>query len=1075
MTPLAMLLPTALFLSGLGTSDVEPRVFRSVLDGRPRMVTLRLHPEMWVAWDATTCSLVRAWRGDVDWDGAVYTTVHGPQPSSRGTSYLELDRPYAWRLEVGDQTLEGKPRFTGYRVSPLVRLYSQIDFGGEVIAVVETILVGDDGDRVRLERAFHSVNLPDDAVLSVRGLDGDEEWTELLPYHRHQLSFDVPELVAEGDEPPEEREVAELPRGVAPGELHVQTLADGYEEYGPRERGVSMRVYDVDVGLSDLPELVAGQTPNVNAIVPRVELFGPSGFGGLEETFITVLTGFVESVAGTHTFRLSSDDGSELVIDGELLIDNDGLHGHEGVEGTIELEAGLHAFQIRHFENGGSESLLLEWRTPGTYDLEVVPDIAYSCVAGEVRVTSPGEKEVELSFGDRGPGDGYPLEDVHPSFDLATVRPESFEPRVGGMDWLSDGRLVICTWDPTGSVYALEGVSGDDPEAVTVTRIASGLAEPLGLTVVDDRIFVLQKQELTELIDTDADGLPDFYRCVSSGWDVTANFHEFAFGLVYKDEHFYANLAIAIDPGGASSAGQVADRGTTIRIDPITGAYETVARGLRTPNGIGLGTAGEIFLTDNQGDWLPVSKLLRLEEGAFYGQRAVLLDEADDLEVTPPVVWLPQGEIGNSPSEPTLIPPGNGPYSGQMIHGEVTHGGVKRVFLEEHAGILQGVVFRFTQGLEAGVNRLTWGPDGALYVGGIGSTGNWGQEGKLSFGLQRLAYNETTTFEMLAVRAFENGFEVELTEAIDEATGWDPLMWQITQWRYEPTAQYGGPKLDEEELFVRSSTPSHDGKRIFVEIVGLRPDRVVHLRIAQPLVSASGRRLWATEAWYTMNRVPRTVCDTAAPPTNANVLTDEEREAGWELLFDGDTLEHWRGFRREDAPEGWSVVDGTISRAGPGGDLITRETYEDFELSLEWRISRGGNSGIFFRVTEDYGATWQTGPEMQVLDNGIHRDGGSSLTSAGANYALHAPARDVTRPVGQYNHAVIKVWDDHVEHWLNGEKIVEYKLASPQWERLVAESKFVQMPSYGRAESGHLALQDHGDPVYYRNVKVRRL
>jgi len=153
----------------------------------------------------------------------------------------------------------------------------------------------------------------------------------------------------------------------------------------------------------------------------------------------------------------------------------------------------------------------------------------------------------------------------------------------------------------------------------------------------------------------------------------------------------------------------------------------------------------------HQGDWLPSSKIVRVQDGAFYGNRSVNPEAVKNLKDTPPVVWLPQDEIGNSPSTPLAI--NVGPYKNQMIHGEVTHGGVKRVFVEEVDGVTQGALFRFTQGVEAGVNRLVWGPDGALYIGGIGSTGNWGQTGKLWYGLQRLAYNNKPAFEMLAVRA----------------------------------------------------------------------------------------------------------------------------------------------------------------------------------------------------------------------------------------------------------------------------------------------------------------------------------
>lgn len=204
-----------------------------------------------------------------------------------------------------------------------------------------------------------------------------------------------------------------------------------------------------------------------------------------------------------------------------------------------------------------------------------------------------------------------------------------------------------------------------------------------------------------------------------------------------------------------------------------------------------------------------------------------------------------------------------------------------------------------------------------------------------------------------------------------------------------------------------------------------------------------------------------------------NELTPSEREAGWRLLFDGETTDGWRGFRQETMPDGWQVVDGALTRVAQAGDIITVEEFGDFELEMEWKVEPGGNSGIFFRVTEDAGATYETGPEMQVLDDAGHADGQSRLTAAGSNYGLHAAPEGVVKPAGEWNQVRLLVDGAHVEHWLNGQKVVEYELWTPEWEERVADSKFAQWPGYGRAERGHIALQDHGDPVAFRNIKIR--
>ena len=208
-----------------------------------------------------------------------------------------------------------------------------------------------------------------------------------------------------------------------------------------------------------------------------------------------------------------------------------------------------------------------------------------------------------------------------------------------------------------------------------------------------------------------------------------------------------------------------------------------------------------------------------------------------------------------------------------------------------------------------------------------------------------------------------------------------------------------------------------------------------------------------------------------------NALTDAEIEAGWELLFDGESLGDWREFGKDSLPAGWVINNrGELHFTGSGqGDIMTKGQFDDFEFSLEWRVSPAGNSGIMFRVTEEYDTPWKSGAEMQVLDNNWHPDGRSALTSAGANYALYPAASDVTREVGEFNEVRIVARKHHIEHWLNGEKIVEYETDSSEWEDLVKKSKFARYPGYGRSMKGHIVLQDHGDKVWYRNIKIRPL
>lgn len=206
-----------------------------------------------------------------------------------------------------------------------------------------------------------------------------------------------------------------------------------------------------------------------------------------------------------------------------------------------------------------------------------------------------------------------------------------------------------------------------------------------------------------------------------------------------------------------------------------------------------------------------------------------------------------------------------------------------------------------------------------------------------------------------------------------------------------------------------------------------------------------------------------------------NSLSSTERAEGWRLLFDGVSTKGWRGYGKKDMPKGWAAVDGALTRVSPAGDIITMDQFGNFELALEWSVAPGGNSGIFYRATEGHEAIYIGAPEMQVLDDERHADGRSVLTSAGANYGLHPAPRGVVRPAGEWNAVRILADGNHVEHWLNGVKIVEYELGSKDWAQRVANSKFREWPPYGKAERGHIGLQDHGDWVAFRNIRIREL
>lgn len=234
-------------------------------------------------------------------------------------------------------------------------------------------------------------------------------------------------------------------------------------------------------------------------------------------------------------------------------------------------------------------------------------------------------------------------------------------------------------------------------------------------------------------------------------------------------------------------------------------------------------------------------------------------------------------------------------------------------------------------------------------------------------------------------------------------------------------------------------------------------------------------RVWWTVVVAAVACSPAERAPSQANMSQADTLTAAERDAGWRMLFDGTTTNGWRGYHMDSMPSGWQVVDGALTRVGPGADIITRDQFANFELSLEWNIAPGGNSGIMYRVTEEYDYSYKSGPEMQVLDDSGHADAQDRMTAAGSNYALYPAPAGVVKRAGEWNLARIVANGNHVEHWLNGQQVVEYELLSPDWEARVKKSKFVEWPGYGRAKQGHIALQDHGDRVAYRNIKIREL
>lgn len=1158
----------------------QTNAFRSVIDGKPRMLTLDLGGDVKAAYDTSNGTLYKVWKGELVLSGAVFDTKHGPQPEASGILFFE-DESGHWDdtsspVGYAGYEFEGQRNQTSmlYRAKnpdSSVQIKEQLEytFQDESLLLTRLFVVSglakddsvamfdlpyNDMTKVAGDGAFEQgvlilkngetriqtlltpqaaksksapmeqlhpglvlINNSDCAAchnpteqtvgpsyqaIATRYANTEEELQRLsnkiiqggagswgqIPMTPHaDLSEDdaktmlnyifslqqTTDLELQGDD--------SLMLGVSAVPLNLQSVTPQHAENSP---GAYVYLYVFDAQNGPSIENIKEGTPQFGGLAKQIHLPNVDAFGPFQEQIgLRINTHLNIEKPLTTTLRLISDDGSYLFLNTELLIDNGGYHASTAVDKEITLDAGLHPIEIIFMQGGGGASLSLQWLNPESGKFEVMPSTMLLATQEDVRdVVEAGENIVKTIAGDK-----FEVSGVHPAFDLHQARPEDFEPMVGGIDFLEDGRMVVSTWDSEGSIYLVNNYA--EPQNVTVKRIAKGLAEPLGVKVVDGDIYVMQKQELTRLVDTDGDDIIDRYEMVANQWSATENFHEFAFGLAYQDGYFYATLATAILPGGASANPQAPDRGKAMRISKSDGSIEFIAHGLRTPNGIGRGVDNQLFIADNQGDWLPASKIVELTEGAFYGSRSVDFAGTADLDEVQPVVWLPQNEIGNSPSEPA--PLNVGPYQNQMIHGEVTHGGIKRVFAERVDGRLQGAVFRFSQGLEAGVNRLVWDANGDLIVGGVGNPGNWSHVGRGWFGLQRLRYNNTSVFEMLSVSARSDGFEITFTEPLKQGQNVSAKDFEISQWYYLPTEKYGGPKLDKAPLAVTAFSLSEDRTRAQFKLAGLKAGHVVYFRIVNPFISEDNHSLWSTEAWYTLNALPKNKAVEINPNylVMHNQLSEIEKTAGWQRLFDGESLSGLRNYNQQTLGKRWIVDEGALHLLGrqeheqgwqsaEGGDLVlTPEPLENYELYLEWKIQKNGNSGIIYNVKEtpELEFPFLSGPEYQILDNMGHPDGRIEKHRAGDNYDLIETAFVTVNSPGLWNRTRLVVNKGHVEHWLNGYKVVDVEMFTPKWQALINESKFKDWADFAKSPGGHIVLQDHGDKVWYRNIKIKPL
>ena len=670
--------------------------------------------------------------------------------------------------------------------------------------------------------------------------------------------------------------------------LCLADAANAQDREGPAlEPGVSVKIYDIGMDMRELPGIVAGELPNVHEVRATID-YGTDDFAGHQDRFVVHADAVLRiTEPGDYVFRLMSDDGSVLWLDGEEVIHHDGLHAPTPKDATIELAAGDHTLRIEMFEQTSGQALRLHWRPPGASGFVPVPAEVLFTEALDDRPTAEGRKRVRINGVAVRPGTGSPLNSVHPAWTVENLMPDGVNLRCGSAAILPGGHLVVTEFRPANNgqfreafnarVLLLKDIVGNedvDTANIEVVTLDDSLHDACGAIWHDGALYICDREALYKYTDTDGDGIPDVRDVFASGW-ISDNYHHFTFGIAHHDGHFYLALSTSIyfrnqieqdnvkGPIPGLNGPNPETRGCMVKINDTSGEVDYIAGGFRTPNGVGVGPDGILLVSDNQGAWNPANSLYHVEQGNFYGHYNNTQATSDfypdggvpslfsDSDPTPPAIYLPQGECSNSPTNPIMIE--QGPFAGQMYQGELTGGGIRRVQLEEVNGTWQGAVFRHSQGFTAGNQRILWGPDGCLYAAQMGSGGNWSWKGK-QFGLQRLRPTGETAFEIHSIHATADGFTVRFTEPVPEDQLEEVGSYTLKTWTYNPTPGYGGPKVNNRRLSVTSATASDDRLSVRLTVPGVEANHVVHFQTG--VTSDEDEQLWSGEAWYTFHQRP---------------------------------------------------------------------------------------------------------------------------------------------------------------------------------------------------------------------------
>lgn len=443
---------------------------------------------------------------------------------------------------------------------------------------------------------------------------------------------------------------------------------------------------------------------------------------------------------------------------------------------------------------------------------------------------------------------------------------------VGGIALLPDGRPLIST--RRGEVFLIDNAYGKEDGGPRYLRWAHGLQEPLGLLVHEGWVYCAQRGELSRMRDTDGDDRMDELETVCDTWRISGNYHEYNFGPRIDHE---GNFWITTNkPFGGEPFGRVDWRGYALRITP-EGEMLPTCCGLRSPAGVEVAPWGDVFYTDNQGEWCGASKLSHLEPGDFHGhpwgtfstelpgwtyerptkppaRRLMSIVEEDCPTFKLPAVWFPYDKMGKSPAGILWDQSegGFGPFAGQAFVGDQHHSAILRVFLEEVDGHWQGACFPFRSGFQSGVLRMAWGADGSMLVGMTNR--GWGSRGSTTEGMQRLVFTGSAPFEIHELSARHDGFEMSFTAPVDPSSVVAGDI-GLSSYTYELHADYGSAEMDVQQLSVSSAVLSADGLSLRLGIEGLRAG-YVHEFHMDGVAAVDGRDLLHTEAYYTLAKIP---------------------------------------------------------------------------------------------------------------------------------------------------------------------------------------------------------------------------